>query len=158
MCSERKREEKKPRRRKDLARQQRGCEAEILLSRFWSVYFIQMMTTPSRDRRLICNNDSESIRSTAKAEMHQRTGWTMSYWLALLAAQKKSWVTVIGGRCSGVISRPRCQEALLWESCISLQTTHTLTFALQSARKEIPEAHFQFMQNHHGKTDSFHFN
>lgn len=91
-------------------------------------------------------------------QMHQRTGWTMSYWLGLLAAQIKSWVTAIGGRWSVVISRPRCQEALLCESCISLQTTHTLTFALRSARKEIPEAHFQFMQNHHGKPDSFHFN
>lgn len=57
-----------------------------------------------------------------------------------------------------VISRPRCQETLLCESCISLQTTHTLTFALHSAREDIPEAHFQFMQNHCGKTDSFHFN
>lgn len=66
MCSERKRAEKKPRRRKDLARQQRGCEAGIIPSQFWSVYVIQMMKTRSRDRRLICVDDSESIRSTAK--------------------------------------------------------------------------------------------
>lgn len=125
MCSERKCEEKKPRHRKDLARQQRGCEARIILSQVWSVYFIQMMKTPSRDRRLICDDDSESIRSTAKADMHQSAGWTMSYWLDLLAAQIKSWVTAIGGRWSAVISRPHCQEALLCESCISLQTTHT---------------------------------
>lgn len=45
-----------------------------------------------------------------------------------------------------------------WELHLITDDTHTLTFALRSARKEIPEAHFQFMQNHHGKTDSFHFN
>lgn len=57
-----------------MARQQRGCEAGITLSQIGSVYFIQMMKTPSRDRRLICDDDSESIRSTAKAEMHQKNG------------------------------------------------------------------------------------
>lgn len=82
----------------------------------------------------------------------------MNDWLDGLATQIKSRVAAIGRRRTAVISRSRCREAFLRESCIPLQTTHTLTFAHRSARKEIPEAHFQFMQKHHGKTDPFQFN
>lgn len=145
--------EKKTRRREDLARRPGWREEGIVL--VWSVYVNQMMKTPSRDRRLICDDDSEPIRSTAKAKKHQRK---LTYWLDILATQIKSPVAAIGRRWTAVISKSCSREAFLCESCIPLQTTHTLTFAHRSARKEIPEAHFQFMQNHHGKTDSFQFN
>ena len=55
---------------------------------FWCIYFNQMMKSPSRDRRLICDDDSELIRAAAKlakAEHHQKLGWThdilIGYWL-----------------------------------------------------------------------------
>lgn len=106
-----------------LGQTARGCEAGIILSQFWSLYFIQMMKTPSRDRHLIWDDDSESIKSTAKAKGIKKPGWTLSYWLDLLAAQIKSWVTAMGW--SVVISRPRCQEALVLAASHYRRHTHT---------------------------------
>lgn len=65
-----------------------GAREGIILFHFWCIYFNQMMKIPARDRCLICDDDSDLIRSAAKptkAEHHQTQGRThdipTGYWL-----------------------------------------------------------------------------
>lgn len=145
--------ETKPRGREDLARRQGWREARTVLSQlgqFISTRWWRLPRGTAASFVTMTQNQSEALprRKSIKGSCER---WR--YWLDVWAAQIKSWVTGDGQQwCGGLLLRGFAVREL------HPIRQHTLAFALPSARKEIPEAHFQFMQNHHGKTDSFQFN
>lgn len=104
---------------------------------------------------MMSQNQSELLPRLAKAEIHQRQGCTDDALIGHICYGNKEPSHSNRMEMDNDDLESTLPGGFICEGCVPLQQRTNSLFARLSARKEIPEAHFQFMQNHHGKAESF---